>query len=267
MADGDVAAMHAYYSRGEEADRLEGGVGRVEFARTKEVVSRTLPRPPAVVTDIGGGPGRYTDWLVDEGYTVVHRDLVADHVERVAARHPDLDTAVADARDLDVPDEHAEVVLVLGPLYHLRRSRDRVQALREARRIVRPGGVVHVAAISRWATRLHGILAQRLHETYPRLVEIIDDKERTGWLSPVRDRGFCGYTHRPDELAEEVAASGLSLESLVSLEGITFALHDLDERMDDPAQRSLVLETLRAVESVPELLGIGPHLLATARRR
>ncbi len=56
----------------------------------------------------------------------------------------------------------------------------------------------------------------------------------------------------------------MALQSLVSLEGVTFAFGDIDERMDDPAQRALVLDTLRALESVPDLIGIGTHLLATA---
>ena len=65
----------------------------------------------------------------------------------------------------------------------------------------------------------------------------------------------------------EVGAAGLALESLVSLEGVAFALGDLDERWADEQERTLLLDTLRALEAVPELLGIGPHLLATARRR
>src|SRR5947207_5842570 len=84
MTDRDMADLHAYYARDEEDDRLTRGVGRVEFERTLEVVARTLPPPPATVADIGGGPGRYTDWLLERGYSVVHRDLVASHVERVA---------------------------------------------------------------------------------------------------------------------------------------------------------------------------------------
>ena len=53
---------------------------------------------------------------------------------------------------------------------------------------------------------------------------------------------------------------------LVSVEGLAFTLDDLDQRMGDPLAREVVLETARALERVPELLGIGPHLLATAIR-
>jgi SAM-dependent methyltransferase len=258
-------ALHAYYARGEEADRLGRGVGRLEFLRTIEIVQRTLPDPPAVVADIGGGPGRYTDWLVGHGYEVVHRDLVAAHVHAVASRHPDVDTQVGDARDLDLADGSVDVVLLLGPIYHLHDPDDRVRALREARRIVRPTGVVHIAAISRWAARLDGMLVQRLHETRPALASIVDEGERTGWIRPAHEGGFTCATHRPDELRSEIEHADLLLEALVSVEGLNFALGDLDERLDDPDQRELVLDTLRRLESVPELLGVGPHLLAEAR--
>lgn len=265
MADGPDA-MHAYYALDKERDRLTRDVGRVEYERTVEVVSRTLPPVPAVVADIGGGPGRYTDWLATSGYTVIHRDVMAHHVEHVVNRHGDVvDAAVGDARELDLDDGVADVVLLLGPLYHLPDEEDRLKALREAVRVTRPGGVVHVAAISRWAARLHGMLVSRIHQVYPVLSEMIEEMEGSGWMRPIVDAGFTGFAHTPEQLRDEVVTSGLDVESLVALEGISFALADLEERLDDERERALLMDTLRAVESVPELLGLGPHLLATAR--
>lgn len=261
------AALQAYYARDLERDRLATGVGRLEFARTVEIVGRTLPAPPAAVADIGGGPGRYTDWLTGRGYRVHHRDVVASHVEDVVRRHgPDVDAAVGDARDVDLGDGSVDAVLLLGPLYHLTGSADRAQALAEAVRIVRPGGVVHAAAITRWATRLDGVLVNRAHVPYPAILDALGEAERTGVMEPIHDAAFTGFTHTPELLRAEVEASGLALDSLVAVESVAFALGDLDARMDDDGERALLLETLRAVESVPELLGAGPHLLATGRR-
>ena len=198
---------------------------------------------------------------------MVHRDLVADHVAHVLERHADsVDAAVGDARFLDLADESVDVVLLLGPIYHLREREDRLRALAEAARVVRSGGLVYVAAISRWAARLHGILIERVHRTYPAVITMIDEMERTGWMAPIVEGGFTGYAHTPDQLRDEVVAAGLRVESLVSLEGVGVALGDLDLRMNDPNEARLVLDTLRAVESVPDLLGVGPHLLATARK-
>jgi SAM-dependent methyltransferase len=263
------AALHAYCARGEERERLAQSRGVVEFERTKELVLRRLPGPPSVVADIGGGPGRYSLWLAGRGHRVEHRDLVPLHVEQLRAEAgpgPGIRTAVGDARDLDLGDAAVDAVLLLGPLYHLRRRADRVRALREARRVVRPGGPVFVAAISRWAPRLDGVLTLRLYESRPQLRELIDEVERTGWAPPLVPDSFSAYCHRPGQLRAELRAAGLEVVDLVSVEGLAFTLDDLDQRMLDPLAREVVLETARVLERVPELLGIGPHLLATAIR-
>ncbi len=67
------AELQAHYSHGREWDRLDDPKGVVEFERTKEILHRRLPAAPAVIADIGGGPGRYALWLAELGYAVEHR--------------------------------------------------------------------------------------------------------------------------------------------------------------------------------------------------
>ena len=263
------AALHAYYERGEERDRLAAGLGAVELVRTKEIVARHLPPPPCAVADIGGGPGRYAVWLAGLGYRVHHRDVVPLHVEQAAeatAGLDQVDCAVGDALDVDLADGSADAVLLLGPLYHLPRRSDRLRALGEAQRIVRPGGPVFVAAISRWAGRLHSVLTQRLHRQVPDILGRLPEPERTGVLEPLFPGSFTGFAHRPRQLAGDVRDAGLELVDLVNVEGPAALLPDIAERMADPVEADVVLDAARAVERVPELLGVGPHLLATCRR-
>jgi SAM-dependent methyltransferase len=266
--DRKLTAMSEHYVRGLELDRLAEPAGQLEFERTKEIILRQLPPPPALVADIGGGPGRYALWLAQLGYQVVHRDLMPLHVQqlRQAARgNPRIQTAVGDARRLDLASGSADAVLLLGPLYHLARRTDRLQVLAETRRVARPGGPVFAAAISRWATRMDGILRLRLYETIPGAEAELAAIERTGRLPPLRAGSFCGYTHRPGQLRAELVASGLQILDLVSVEGPAYLLDDLAARLADDEARRAVLDTARALERVPELLGIGPHLLATGR--
>jgi len=265
------AELYAHYSRGAERDRLASGPGRLEFIRTTELIGRFLPAAPALVADIGGGPGRYAMWLAGLGYQVEHRDLMPLHVQQLRAdlRQAGLagvHTAMGDARDLDLADASVDAVLLLGPLYHLRRRSDRVRALAQARRVVRPGGPVFAAAISRWAPRLDGILRARLYEVYPDMPALVAGVERTGQLPPFGPDSFSGFCHRPRQLRAELREAGLVAADLVSVEGPAFLLADVAERLEDPAARAVVLEVARAVERVPELLGIGTHLLATGLR-
>jgi SAM-dependent methyltransferase len=168
--DRALAAMFEYYERGEEQGRLDEPAGQLEFARTRQIIARYLPPPPATVADIGGGPGRYSLWLAALGYRVLHRDVVPLHVDqlrRQAAGNPRIDSAVADARDPGLDPGSADAVLLLGPLYHLDHRADRLNALAAAARVVRPGGPVFAAAISRWAARLDGVLRNRLYQSSP----------------------------------------------------------------------------------------------------
>jgi hypothetical protein len=106
-----------------------------------------------------------------------------------------------------------------------------------------------------------------LSETYPDLPELAAEVERTGQLPPLGPGSFSGFCHRPRQLRAELRGAGLTVADLVSVEGPAFLLADLAERLADPAARAVVLDTARAVERIPELLGIGPHLLAPARHR
>ena len=265
--DAEEAFVRAYYERGEERERLSDGRGQLEFIRTTEIVGRNLPPRPAVIADIGGGPGRYALWLASLGYQVEHRDLMPLHVTQLqvdGAAVPGIRTAIGDARALDLPDASADAVLLLGPLYHLARRADRMTAIGEAARILRPGGALFAAAISRWATRIDGIIGQQIYLKYPAALDLIDEAERTGVFPPLHAGAFSAYSHRPDDLRAELTEAGFEVTDLVSVEGPGMILPDLEARMDDPADRVAILEGARALERVPELIGFGPHLLATA---
>jgi SAM-dependent methyltransferase len=265
----EEAELSRYYGKGLERDRLGQDRGLLEFARTTEIVLRHLPGPPALVADIGGGPGQYALWLAGLGYRVEHRDLMALHVQQLRDDAGGLDavhTAVGDARSLDLGDASVDAVLLLGPLYHLRERDERIRALTEARRIVRPGGPVFAAAISRWVPRILGELREQLHRGSPHVRELTPQVERTGRWPALTPGSFAGYCHRPRQLRAELRDAGLEVADLVSVDGPAFLVPDLAARWDDPAERAIILDAARAFERVPELLGLGPHLLATGTR-
>jgi ubiquinone/menaquinone biosynthesis C-methylase UbiE len=262
----------AYYARGAETGRLEG-FGALERLRTEDVLHRWLPPPPEVVIDVGGGPGIYACALAAAGYETHLRDVSPRHVDEARAAsarqpaHPLASAEVGDARRLDARDGAAGAVLMLGPLYHLTDRVDRVTALREARRVLRPGGVVVAAAISRFASLLDGLRRGFLDD--PVFAQVVEEDLRSGQhRNPAGhpDWFTTAYFHRPEELATEVHEAGLQHLATLAVEGPGWLLADLPQRLADPLRAGRLLEALRAVESEPALMGASAHMLVVGRR-
>lgn len=263
--------IRQFYDQGREQDRLALGIGTLELARTKELLARFLPPPPANILDVGGGPGVYAAWLARIGYRVHLLDPVPLHVDQAAAAaatqpgHP-FTVALGDGRRLVEPDESVDAVLLFGPLYHLTRRDDRLTTLTEARRVLRPGGLALVTAISRFGSLLDGVRQGYLVD--PDARRVIEETVRTGQNRNPGLEHYPGWFatshfHRPDELAAEVTESGLAMEALVGVEGPGGFV---GRWRDDPRQHPVLLESARLVEQEASLLGLSPHILAVARK-
>ncbi|NDL58051.1 methyltransferase domain-containing protein [Phytoactinopolyspora sp. XMNu-373] len=258
----DPAIRDHYVSRNER-DRLTAGAGLVEFLRTQELLGRVLPSVPAVVLDVGGGAGIHAAPLAQQGYEVHLIDAVPLHVEQ-AREIPDLASAsTGDARELAWPDDSVDAVLLLGPLYHLTERADRVRALAEARRVLRTGGVVAAAAISRYASTLGGLFRGQLrHPGFEAIVErdLIDGQHRNP--DDVPEWFTTAYFHEPRELMDEASDAGLVDTSVLAVEGPAAMLPDVDRWLAD--DRDLLMRAIRRVEAAPALLGVSPHVLLCA---
>ena len=261
-----------YYERSPEENRLAEGPFQLEEARTRELIQRFTPPPPATVLDVGGAAGAYALWLAAAGYTAHLVDpvprLVAEARRRSAAAERPLRTCrVGDARALGAPAESADIVLLLGPLYHLTERGDRLRALEEATRVLKRGGRLFAAAISRWASALDGLSRELLLDE--RFARILEQDLRDGQhRNPTErlDYFTTSFFHHPDQLAEEIRAAGLILDGIYGVEGPGWMLADVTERMSDPKRRRVLLHVARALESEPSVIGTSAHLLAVARR-
>jgi SAM-dependent methyltransferase len=262
-----------YYEATDEAGRLQIEYFPLERARTQEIVVRHLPPPPAVVLDVGGAAGAYSYWLAARGYEVHLVDPVPLHVRRAqdaAADHPQplASARVGDARALDRADASADAVLLLGPLYHLQEREARLEALREALRVLRPGGWLFAAGISRFASLLDGLRTGMIFDE-PAFAAIVERDLEDGrhWNDTGTLAFFTtSYFHRPEDLAAEASEAGFESPAVHAVEGPGAFLPDFALRWHDPVARETLLRFLRRVEREPALLGGSPHLLAVARR-
>ena len=256
----------SHYGEGVEQPRLLGGTSRLELARTQLILQRFLPRPPARILDVGGGPGAYAWWLTDQGYTVHLVDAVPLHVEQARAAANGYTVELGDARSLHEPDASADAVLLLGPLYHLTERANRLRALAEAGRVLRPRGHLFVAAISRFASLLDGLREYRLDD--PAFVQIVERDLREGQHRNPENRPewfTTAYFHHPDELVREVRDAGLILADVLAVEGPGWLVPEFDARWRDDGRRQELLEAIARIEREPSMLGVSAHLLAVAR--
>ena len=260
----------AYYEHGLERDRLASGGGRIEFLRIRELLARWLPAAPATLLDVGGGAGAYAIPLAAAGYQVHLVDPVPLHVEQAAAAARDAGTPLAsasagDARNLRAADGSADAVLLLGPLYHLTSRPDRITALREAGRVLRPGGIVVAKALSRFYPVFEEIAAGRPAAPgwLDRTARFLADGQ---YRNPDGDpaRFTTSYFHRPGELAGEIADAGLEARELVAASGSVKLLPGLSGLLDVPEGRDQVLSALRLLEAEPSLIGMSQNFVAVA---
>ena len=134
------------------------------------------------------------------------------------------------------PDAGADAVLLLGPLYHLQQLADRRRVLEEASRVLRPGGVLVAAALSRWASAVDGLALGFIRD--PEFAAIVAEDLVSGvHRNPSRHPGWftTAYFHRPDDLRDEVSAAGFDTDGPVAVEGVARLASDLDTLLEDPA--------------------------------
>jgi SAM-dependent methyltransferase len=248
----------------DESERLSVAAdGRLELLRTQELLRRYLPSAPATILDVGGGPGAHARWLVADGYEVDLVDPIARHVAQASSI---CRASIGDARHLDAEDDSYDAVLLLGPLYHLPDPADRRQALAEARRVVRPGGLVAAAAINRYASLFEHAALAHLHT--PRMQASISEILRTATYDG--NRGFTlAYFHKAAELAAELRDSGLVDVVVFGIEGPAWSLLRATEQISALDSGSALFESAlaaaRLAEPYPELLSANSHLLAMGR--
>ncbi len=265
--------FYSHYGSGYEATRLTAGMSRLEHERTMELLERYLPQHPAVILDVGGGSGVYACWLAKKGHEVHLIDAMPLHVEQARAAsaaqpdHPLASAAVGDARRLEHAGACADVVLLFGPLYHLTERSDRITALGEAHRVLKPRGTLMAVAISRFASVLDGLRKGFIDD--PNFVAIVRQDLTDGQhRNPTNHLEYftTAFFHHPDELKSEIVEAGFTYETTLAIEGPGWLLQRFDEMWSEPAGKSRLLDAIRWIEEEPSLLGASAHLMAVARK-
>ncbi len=270
--------VRKFYSIAAEREwmRLEHPTdGRVEFAVHKAWIARYLPKAPARVLDIGGGPGRYSIWLGEQGYRVTLADLSPELLalarEKAAEFGVELEGVVeANAMDLSqFGDGSFDAALCMGPLYHLILEEDRRQVVSELRRVLKPGGMVCTAFLNRLQT-LPVAVDQDIPFFTPYTEEMVKKYHYTGILDWQGIPGTfnLAYLFYPRDIAPFMEGGGFETLELVSSQSnaghIQRHLALFAERQPELYEWALAEFIKQANE--PSILGSGFHILYIGRK-
>ena len=260
-----------------EWDRLDQPHdGRIEFAVHRAWIGRYLPHAPARVLDIGGGPGRYSIWLAEQGYGVTLADLSPELL--AVAREKAAEAGVylegieeANAMDLSqFADNTFDAALCMGPLYHLIEEADRRRVVSELRRVLKPGAMVFTTFLNRLQT-LRVAVNQDIPFFTPYTAEVIKKYHYTGVLDwqgiPGTFNLACLFF--PKEVAPFMEAGGFETVDLIASQ--SHAAH-LQKDLALFAQRHQELYEWALAEFIeqanePSILGSGFHILYIGRKR
>lgn len=273
----------ARYNAGIEKNRLRTGIGIIEFERTKEILLENLPKPPAVIYDIGGGYGEYSWWLASLGYEVHLFDLSETNIDmssEMADEYRDCSlksAIVCDARSVPCADKSADAILLMGPLYSITEFEERIASIKESFRLLKDNGVLFSAALTPYSVLLPRITAYHDDNSNikneldnPDVISIIERALCDGcYINPERRiaNGLgSSHLHTAKELKDELLYGGFVTSAVHGVMGGAWLAPNLDELLEKEEAKKVLMKTVRMLDMHEEIIGLSGHLLAVSRK-
>lgn len=146
--------IDSYENYREENRLTTNNARKIEFITTAKILDEYLEKSCKVL-DCAAGTGIYAFYLANKGHEVTATDITPRHIdiinEQKAKKHVQMETAVLDATDMSVfEDDSFDVVLNMGPFYHLITENQREKCLSECIRVLKKGGLLVTAYIPRF---------------------------------------------------------------------------------------------------------------------
>ncbi len=247
-----------FYTNYDEDNRLSSRHGAVEFLTTVRYVEKYL-QPGMRILEIGAGTGRYSHHFARKGYRVDAVELVEHNIEVFKANtQPGEDITVTQGNAIDLGsfgNNTYDMTLLLGPMYHLYKEVDKLQALGEAIRVTKPGGTVCVAYCGNDATILQFCFARGMlkNERYRQLVDPATFKAGS-------DPAELFELHRPEEIEELRSHFDVTHLHLVASDGSARYMRPVLKEMDEELYQQYLSYHFATCER-RDLLGYSNHYL------
>jgi len=263
--------LEAFYNQASEETRLESGMGFFEFERIKSLIERHIKKPNVTIIDVGGGTGKYAEWLAEKGHTVHVIEPVEKHVKLAQKRANKLKNkftvTLGESQNLAIENEVADLVILHGPLYHLQKKEDRLQTINEAKRVLKKNGHILGFAINSSASTVAGLMQGLVHKKP--FLEMCKTELTTGIHNPPKEFPWLladGFYHKPKQLKKEFTSKNLEIINLFAVEGMIWLDNEYFANMLNPKKKETLLEILKTTELDESVLAFSPHMMLVARK-
>ena len=257
-----------FYNKFNEADRMTRE--SLEFMRKKEIIERYLHKDSMTVADIGGATGSFSFWLAQNGHKVNLLDITPLHLETAKQYEKTSgilleSIIVGDARNLPYGENSFDIVLLMGPLYHLLERKDRLLALSETYRVLKPHGILICDTITRFASALDGYFTGMIYDEdfFPIIKnDILTGKHIDNSKKQIYFTDAYFHTHK--EIAQEILCAGFGIKETLAVESFGWLINDINEKIEDEIYKEKILQIIKMLEKEESLIGISGHLMTIA---
>ena len=248
----------SYYSQWNEDDRLLSRFGQIEFLTTIRYIEKYL-KPGMNILEVGAGTGRYSHYLARKGYAVDAIELVERNIADFKSKTlpgEKVSIVQGDAVNLCMAKDNSyDIVLHLGPMYHLSSESDRKAAVSEALRVTKPNGKVFMAYILNEMTVInHFFRNGRINEETSRK-NILS----SNWRFVENPKKHLAF-YRIEDVNALMSGFDVKRLHLVGTDMISGAMRELLGAMSDE-EFSCYTEYIYSICERSDMIGMSGHLL------
>jgi len=238
---------------------------RIEFDITKRYLDEYIVGENLDIFDIGGGPGRYSIYLAEKGHKVTLLDLSKRNIEVAKEKSAEKGITLEDyihgnALELDKHEKKYDVILLMGPLYHLIKESDRKAVVEVALNLLKPGGIIFASFISKYAPIQDYLKGPYPIESVDRLLGYLRDGVHDG------ESGFTtAYFFDYKEAKNLMNSFGLKELAFVGIENILASKENEIYKLDENEYKKW-LEICYQLGKDENLMGTSEHYLYIGRK-
>lgn len=264
--------IEAFYNKASEETRLEKGMGVFEFERIKSLIEKYITYPSSKIIDVGGGTGKYSEWLAKKGHEVHLVEPVSKHIKIAKNRAHKLKNKFSvhrgESQRLEFQNNFADLIILHGPLYHLQKNKDRELTIKEAKRVLKNDGIILGFAINYTASTLVGLLNGLIHKKA--FFQMCKEELTIGTHNPPDEFPWLlaeAYYHRPEQLKAEFMNQELTYLNTYAVEGLAWLDKDYFSNMLNDKKKSTLIELIQITQNDSYLLPFSPHMMIAVKKQ